>query len=105
MTKDYKEYLKSEKWQKIRKTAFSQRGKKCEVCQSVKSLHIHHLTYDRIFNESLSDLQILCRKCHEKVHDIQKKVNRKKSKLSLAQKVARRKKIKRKAKKRLGIYT
>jgi len=104
MTTEYKQYLKSEKWQKVRKTLFLERGKKCELCLSSKNLHIHHLTYERIFNEQLIDLQILCRKCHEKAHDIHKKVKSKKPKISLAQKVARKKKAKKKAKKRLGIY-
>lgn len=104
ITKQYKEYLKSEKWQKLRKTVFSERGKKCELCLSSKNLHIHHLTYERIFNEDLKDLQVLCRKCHESTHNITKKVKSKKTKISLAQKVARKRKAKRKAKKRLGVY-
>lgn len=99
ITEEYKKYLRSEKWQKIRKSVFSARGKKCEICSKSKWLHIHHLTYERIFNELPEDLQILCRTCHEKAHGITNKVKPKKPKLSLAQKVARRKKIKKKAKK------
>jgi 5-methylcytosine-specific restriction endonuclease McrA len=105
ITNEYKKYLKSEKWQKLRKSVFSERGKKCEICSKSKWLHLHHLTYERIFNELPEDLQVLCRTCHEKAHGITaKKAKPKKQKMSLAQKVAHKNRIKKKAKKRLGIY-
>lgn len=83
MTEEYKSYLKSDKWKEIRSTLFKMRGKKCENCSRTKALHIHHLTYDRIFNERLDDLQILCKDCHKRKHV--------KPKLTLAQKVLKKK--------------
>lgn len=64
----YINYLKSKEWAEIRQDLFLTRGKKCELCESEKHLHIHHLTYERIFNEEPGDLQIVCKLCHEKIH-------------------------------------
>lgn len=69
----YKDYLRSPEWKAKRKELFSLRGKKCERCTATKQLHIHHLTYKNIFNEPLEDLQILCKFCHKKEHNIQNK--------------------------------
>lgn len=60
----YELYLKSEKWKQIRIRKFKQVGRKCEVCGSKKNLQCHHLNYERLGKERLSDLQILCTDCH-----------------------------------------
>lgn len=36
----------------------------CEKCGSKKRLHIHHVTYKRIWRERMSDLQVICSGCH-----------------------------------------
>ena len=64
----YYDYLQSYEWSEIRRELFENRGEECELCGYGHSLQIHHLTYARLFNEDPSDLQILCRNCHEKVH-------------------------------------
>lgn len=30
--------------------------------------HVHHLTYERIGNELVSDLLVVCGECHEQIH-------------------------------------
>ena len=89
MTEEYKKYLLSDEWAKLKIDLFNFRGKKCEKCGSKKQICVHHLTYKNIYKEELSDLVILCRNCHEKEHGILK--HKKKQKpikiLSLAQKV------------------
>lgn len=45
---------------------FKEKGKKCELCGSTKHIHVHHLTYERLYDELIIDLQPLCRTCHEK---------------------------------------
>lgn len=72
MNAEYSKYLLSPEWGLIRQRLFTERGKKCERCSSNKILQIHHLTYERIFKEEMSDLLILCKKCHEKEHRIDK---------------------------------
>lgn len=67
--KQYKRYLNTKKWKDKRIELFNIRGEKCEKCGSKNDLHIHHLTYENIFNEKLEDLQILCKFCHKAEHN------------------------------------
>ena len=44
--------------------------KRCEgdLCFSLGPYHIHHLTYDRLFEERMDDLCVLCPACHAAQH-------------------------------------
>lgn len=69
MTKEqYKEYLRSEHWQKIRGDIYEAR-KRCEFCGGKKWLNIHHLSYERLGNELPTDLVVLCKLCHFSFHN------------------------------------
>ncbi len=68
MKRDYGEYLNSIDWKAKCTRVIQQRGKRCEVCNSSYRIEVHHLTYARIFNERLEDLQVLCFQCHRKAH-------------------------------------
>lgn len=68
-----------------REKALDLYGHKCELCGSVDHLEFHHLNFDGVeerkvyssikLNKSLadgnkrSDLQLLCRSCHHKIHN------------------------------------
>lgn len=65
---DYKEYLKTPHWLKLKKQIRKRAKNKCEKCGSNKELHTHHLTYERRGHELLSDLICVCKKCHEEIH-------------------------------------
>ena len=63
----YKEYRKSPAW-KVKRDAVLQRdGGQC-VC-GAKATEVHHKTYDNIGKEPLSDLVMLCKLCHERIHE------------------------------------
>ena len=65
----YHDYIKSDEW-KAKKMACHKRDCfQCQMCGTAKNLVAHHLTYDRLGNEDLSDLITLCKDCHEKVHE------------------------------------
>lgn len=69
----YHRYLKSKKWQSFKNRVKAQRNHKCEVCgiSGFKTaLHVHHLTYERVFDENPIDVQVLCVDCHQKEHGI-----------------------------------
>lgn len=66
----YKEYMKSPEWAIKRIEAFQHHGKCCSMCGTERSLEVHHLTYARMGNELMSDLQILCKTHHQQAHDI-----------------------------------
>lgn len=65
----YKKYIRSKEWD-VKRLEFKEAyGNKCKVCNSIDSLHIHHLTYDNLKNETLDDVICLCKSCHFRVHD------------------------------------
>lgn len=72
----YYKYLSSAKWRKLRERVLARDGYACTECCSPDSLQVHHLTYDRVFEEELDDLVTLCDTCHGKQHEKTKKRRR-----------------------------
>ena len=66
--KTYQDFLLSDIWVEKRDYVIKLRGC-CEECESTKNLNVHHLTYERVGNEKGKDLKVLCRDCHDKVHN------------------------------------
>lgn len=50
----------------------------CSICLSKKNLVVHHLDKNRK-NNKMSNLILLCRSCHAKVHDIEQNFTRSKN--------------------------
>ena len=66
---EYNRFMKSETWAAIRGAKLACSSHRCEQCGSTKRLEAHHLTYARFGGaERMSDLQILCERCHNKAH-------------------------------------
>lgn len=68
----YEAYIQSDEWKQLRLELLQSRGCKCQDCGKTKhhtKLQVHHLTYERLFEELPQDLVILCRKCHMKQHE------------------------------------
>jgi len=82
----YHAYLLSKSWALKRKKLKALRKYKCEMCNSIKNLHVHHLHYKNIFHEKMEDLQLLCKACHYKTHKktFPKKPKAKKQKISVS---------------------
>lgn len=51
----------------FRQIAFDYYSAICMKCGSVKNICVHHIDSDRT-NNDLSNLQVLCKKCHQKIH-------------------------------------
>lgn len=68
-TGNYKEYLDSEQWQRVRSQRVSMDSCKCVRCGSGKNLQVHHKTYERRGFEHLDDLETLCERCHKEEHE------------------------------------
>ena len=64
----YRDYLKTEHWQKTRQIALKLGKHECKVCCSKKHLDVHHRTYERKGCERQEDLVVLCRSCHKIFH-------------------------------------
>lgn len=70
-TMDYQHYLTTVHWEKTRARKVAQVNYKCEKCSRTSGLEVHHLTYARLGEERLEDLQVLCPVCHRKAHEIE----------------------------------
>ena len=66
---NYKEYLQTHHWQKIRKIKLAEAEYRCQFCNASKcQLNVHHRTYKNLGHEKLNDLVVLCRTCHKLFH-------------------------------------
>lgn len=71
MNDRYKEYLNSGEWKHLRDKKLKQAKYTCDGCgEQYRPLEIHHMTYERIGNELLTDLIALCTICHKKAHGL-----------------------------------
>lgn len=69
----YEEQLKDKRWEAFRKFVFVVRGKKCEMCGGTHILQVHHPKYKGgrlAWEYTCNEVQVLCKECHEKVHNI-----------------------------------
>jgi len=64
-----REYLQSERWQILRRRALLYADHKCEICGNTANLEAHHVTYKRLGKEDIADVRIVCRHCHQHIHD------------------------------------
>jgi len=61
---DLPAYYKTPHWQRVRDKKRKAGKYRCEKCKSRERLEVHHIRYDTLHHEKLSDLQLLCHKCH-----------------------------------------
>lgn len=69
----YYEQLKTKEWKDFRKLVFASKGKVCEMCGAKTNLQVHHPKYvfgRKAWEYPISEVVVLCRNCHEKVHNI-----------------------------------
>ena len=66
-SREYTDYIKSDKWRARCNELRAKRGSICERCGSDVWIEVHHLTYDRLGDELDDDLQIVCHACHPQV--------------------------------------
>jgi hypothetical protein len=66
----YAEYLQTEWWDKVRRARLRIAGYQCELCKAKTKLHVHHKTYDNLWNEKREDVMALCPDCHAFLHDM-----------------------------------
>ena len=75
VTVNYYAYLKSKAWKKKRISRLKKDGFKCQFIESGKYCHckanleVHHLTYERLGKERMSDLITLCHRHHSVIHN------------------------------------
>ena len=67
-TTRYHAYLYSSQWKSL-VSKVKARDRVCQLTGATTNLEVHHITYDRLGNEDLSDLVLLSREAHQLVHD------------------------------------
>lgn len=73
---DYNKYISSNLWRARREKHFQMKGRICACCQSTKSIHAHHSSYENFATEKeIEDLVSLCKTCHFDLHDTHDKRN------------------------------
>lgn len=70
MNEEYAEYLQSDAWKQKRLQRLSIAQFRCSACNNSKAVHVHHLTYERIFNEEMGDLLPLCEDHHKLAEEL-----------------------------------
>lgn len=65
----YQSHIKSAAWKRKRLQVIQRAGGTCERCGKWAIVNVHHLTYERVGDEELSDLIGVCPRCHEELHD------------------------------------
>jgi 5-methylcytosine-specific restriction endonuclease McrA len=65
LSPEYRAYLASPAWAELRGLVLLRDCYRCVVCWATEGLEVHHLTYERLGHEPLSDLITLCAKHHE----------------------------------------
>lgn len=70
------EYYQSPAWQEKRSERLKIDGFKCAKCGFTRALEVHHINYERIYNEDVNrDLITLCKKCHNEIEAQKKAIN------------------------------
>ena len=64
----YAEYIRSAAWREKRLAVILRCRGICERCGLWPVVNVHHLTYERLGDEPLSDLLGVCVRCHEELH-------------------------------------
>lgn len=67
-TMPYVDYLQTPEWQAKREQALRLAEHRCQICNASGSLQVHHRSYERRGREAMSDLIVLCSKCHDLFH-------------------------------------
>jgi 5-methylcytosine-specific restriction endonuclease McrA len=72
--KSYDEYIHSVEWRKKRAYVIYLANGRCQKCGKETPLEVHHLNYDRLYREKLTDLQAVCKDCHPKADSERKRI-------------------------------
>jgi hypothetical protein len=65
-------YLRSKHWRAFRWVYGTKQGWRCKVAGCSEGgyhLDVHHRTYERLFREQFSDVELLCRRHHRMQHE------------------------------------
>jgi len=62
-------YLKSTYWKTLREQRLNLANNKCEQCNKPNPTDLHHIHYHNLGADQINDVRMLCRECHQAIHD------------------------------------
>jgi hypothetical protein len=65
----YDDYLQSEDW-KTKRAIKKARTSRCGICGATDRVDTHHLNYRNLVDVEMSDLRVMCRRCHFLAHEL-----------------------------------
>ena len=68
-------YLDSDEWKALRLKVLKRDDYLCQGCLTEKATEVHHMTYRHWKEEFAWELYAVCRSCHERYHENEKKDN------------------------------
>jgi len=65
------DYTQSQQWYNLKQQRLGIANYCCEStdCNRTAGLECHHITYERLTEENIDDLRIVCRDCHQQIHN------------------------------------
>jgi 5-methylcytosine-specific restriction endonuclease McrA len=72
MSYEYRQFLKSPYWTKVKQAVLSRDNHRCVKCGYTRGLQIHHTSYNHkgLEHDNLSELMTLCGDCHQVIHGL-----------------------------------
>jgi hypothetical protein len=64
---EYARYLQSPRWRMLARAVRIRAKGKCEICWRRDGEECAHLTYERVFNERMTDVLWVCKWCHREL--------------------------------------
>jgi hypothetical protein len=64
---EYARYLQSPRWRNLALAIRLRAKGKCEICLRWDGEEAAHLTYERVFNERMTDVLWVCKRCHREL--------------------------------------
>lgn len=64
----YSQYMNTDHWKQKCQQKLESCRRACQICNGEDRLVVHHRTYERLGQEDLEDLTVLCRSCHGIFH-------------------------------------
>lgn len=69
----YNDYLLSPAWREKSAAVIRRAGGVCEACGTARATQAHHVTYRHVGAEPLFDLRAVCRPCHDRITEMDRK--------------------------------
>lgn len=91
LTEFYRKHLQSETWKMKRREVRRRSEGRCEQrwggkrCPN-RATEVHHITYDHLGDERLSEMMDVCRSCHEAIEQAKRDARKMKAVVTFAEK-------------------